>query len=520
MDYANWVQRAIDFTEKLRGLPRSPKRKRPPKPQFSKEEYSDLFKLFTPDHEAAANGLWEQLAREKESPEPENPRIEIRVAPPLTRKECNRLADSCRLPIPTPLLRFWQQASGHCRCTYWWDTPEPFGKQLSVAFPHWSASQICGGADFFSAHEIVHELVPYTTEDCAESFQERGLVRDWRIFTNSLPLMAVGDGSYVGLYVRDSVRNPPVVYMSHEGCGASNILADSWDEFLESWEQLGYIGIDFLSAFRDPRTGLLKPERFPVRLEAVKALLSGTVRSDLEEMESAPTEHDWLSETNAELLLRLLEKRGIQDQRKQRLMACAIARRRWQAMDSPARWGVETAERFADGLASEKELRQAYDKAEDGTWDSRPGSVGPEDTSSGDKHHEPPKELSASARTLAKITARNATANNTICLFMDIQARLDGVELTEEMQAQAEIVRHIYANPFRKFERPDLRGTPIPELARRAYDQGSAIPELRDALLAAGLAELAEHFARPDHPKGCWALDLLLGKEQSEGQAQ
>jgi len=37
---------------------------------------------------------------------------------------------------------------------------------------------------------------------------------------------------------------------------------------------------------------------------------------------------------------------------------------------------------------------------------------------------------------------------------------------------------------------------------------------LHDALLEAGYPELAQHFRNEiEHPKGCWALDLLLGKE-------
>jgi hypothetical protein len=33
-------------------------------------------------------------------------------------------------------------------------------------------------------------------------------------------------------------------------------------------------------------------------------------------------------------------------------------------------------------------------------------------------------------------------------------------------------------------------------------------------LLEAGHAELAAHFQERDHPKGCWALDLILGKRR------
>jgi hypothetical protein len=37
---------------------------------------------------------------------------------------------------------------------------------------------------------------------------------------------------------------------------------------------------------------------------------------------------------------------------------------------------------------------------------------------------------------------------------------------------------------------------------------------LHDALLEAGHAELAEHFKQETwHPKGCWCVDLILGKK-------
>jgi hypothetical protein len=36
---------------------------------------------------------------------------------------------------------------------------------------------------------------------------------------------------------------------------------------------------------------------------------------------------------------------------------------------------------------------------------------------------------------------------------------------------------------------------------------------LHDALLEAGHPELAEHFREEkDHPKGCWVVDLIVGK--------
>jgi hypothetical protein len=45
------------------------------------------------------------------------------------------------------------------------------------------------------------------------------------------------------------------------------------------------------------------------------------------------------------------------------------------------------------------------------------------------------------------------------------------------------------------------------------YDGEDLAFVLRDALEESGFEDLADHFCEPGHPKGCWALDLILGKE-------
>jgi hypothetical protein len=53
-------------------------------------------------------------------------------------------------------------------------------------------------------------------------------------------------------------------------------------------------------------------------------------------------------------------------------------------------------------------------------------------------------------------------------------------------------------------------------IARRAYDDHdfAALPVLRDALLDAGCEDeqILAHLLEPTHARGCWALDLVLGK--------
>lgn len=54
----------------------------------------------------------------------------------------------------------------------------------------------------------------------------------------------------------------------------------------------------------------------------------------------------------------------------------------------------------------------------------------------------------------------------------------------------------------------------ILRLAESAYEGENCHFALHDALLDAGHAELTAHFRDPGewHPKGCWALDVILGK--------
>ena len=49
-------------------------------------------------------------------------------------------------------------------------------------------------------------------------------------------------------------------------------------------------------------------------------------------------------------------------------------------------------------------------------------------------------------------------------------------------------------------------------LAEALYASVECWLPLSDAPLETGHADLAEHFRTKDHPRGCWALDLILGK--------
>jgi hypothetical protein len=89
---------------------------------------------------------------------------------------------------------------------------------------------------------------------------------------------------------------------------------------------------------------------------------------------------------------------------------------------------------------------------------------------------------------------------------------LDEPDLSREKAAHADLVRHIFGNPFRSVPQPRVTQLEIVRLAKRLYDGEDCAAELRKALDQEGEGDLAEHFRVAEHPKGCWALDLLLGK--------
>jgi hypothetical protein len=82
-----------------------------------------------------------------------------------------------------------------------------------------------------------------------------------------------------------------------------------------------------------------------------------------------------------------------------------------------------------------------------------------------------------------------------------------------EKEGQAALLRCIFGNPFRSYPAPDSWPATVVQLANALYNGKDCGFALHDALLEAGHPELADHFRQEQHhPKGCWALDLVLGK--------
>ncbi len=86
---------------------------------------------------------------------------------------------------------------------------------------------------------------------------------------------------------------------------------------------------------------------------------------------------------------------------------------------------------------------------------------------------------------------------------------------------QAALVRDVFGNPFRPAAADPAWQTwhagTIPRLAEGIYQERAfdRLPVLADALEEAGCADPAilAHCREPgEHVRGCWVVDLLLGK--------
>jgi hypothetical protein len=92
----------------------------------------------------------------------------------------------------------------------------------------------------------------------------------------------------------------------------------------------------------------------------------------------------------------------------------------------------------------------------------------------------------------------------------------------DERLAQCRLVRDVFGNPFRLAALDPAwlawEGGTVVKLAQAVYDDRAfdCLPVLADALEDAGCeqADVLDHLrGHGAHVRGCWAVDLLLGKE-------
>jgi hypothetical protein len=212
----------------------------------------------------------------------------------------------------------------------------------------------------------------------------------------------------------------------------------------------------------------------------------------------AMTEAEWLTGNILLPLLRIVL--GTDQYRRLRLLACACARQCGADLVSDsARLAIDASEQYADRLISRYDLKQSQNRV----WAllAEPGW-----TPAG-------RELIRRAAWAAD--HRPKTALDHIAFPAPGEGR---GEVHQVATRRCALVRDIFGNPFRPvaFEAAWRTSTAV-ALARQMYDarEFSAMPILADALEDAGCdsAEVLGHCRGPGpHVRGCWAVDLVLGK--------
>ncbi|OAI40993.1 hypothetical protein AYO40_00495 [Planctomycetaceae bacterium SCGC AG-212-D15] len=220
------------------------------------------------------------------------------------------------------------------------------------------------------------------------------------------------------------------------------------------------------------------------------------------------TEQEWLKSNDPRKMLEFVEGR-ISD-RKPRLFAVACCRRIWHLLaDSRARNAVEASEAYADGHISQEELTR---RSNTEGWHVL-GDPPMEAANTAACTKNTPSWVAASVARWTTYAMTGEAVENAGAVGAPVAAVVDRVGDEEECQ-QAELLRHIIGNLFHPYPTPDHWPSTVVQLAQALYNGEDCGFALHDALLEAGHPELANHFKEEQgHPKGCWVVDLILGKE-------
>ena len=245
------------------------------------------------------------------------------------------------------------------------------------------------------------------------------------------------------------------------------------------------------------------------------------------------TEAEWLAATDPRPMLDSL--RGKASERKLRLFAAACCRRNWHALsEDVSRPGVEVIERYADRSATARELEDVHRAARAQGKDFeklcqwRRNTRGP--SSEADSYYWDSQQ----AYLIAHASQRDdylgmVLVYTTECKLRDAvgfraatdrSAHEEWQRLRDADRADlANLFRDVFGNRFRPVTAdPAWLTSTVVALASgiyadRAFDR---LPILADALQDAGCdnADVLGHCRGPGpHVRGCWVVDLLLGKQ-------
>ena len=219
------------------------------------------------------------------------------------------------------------------------------------------------------------------------------------------------------------------------------------------------------------------------------------------------TEAEWLHYPYPEPMLQFLGSRVTE--RKLRLFAAACCRRVWHLLtDERSRQAVEVAERYGDGFASRSERKAAAEAAHAARGNGQAA------VAASFAVQKATRDLSIDIMNIAGDTA-------TLVVYATEQANGTAREL--EYAVQATLIRDLFGNPFSPAPTIapaalDWNDQMIVRVAQGIYDSRdfNRLPLLHVALSRAGCddeAILSHCRSDGPHVRGCWVIDLILGKE-------
>jgi hypothetical protein len=223
------------------------------------------------------------------------------------------------------------------------------------------------------------------------------------------------------------------------------------------------------------------------------------------------TEAEWLACADPNPMLEFL--RGKASDRKLRLFACACCRRLRGLFPGQVtgRGAIPVAERFADGLVTKAELKAARQK-----------TSGCEVAATRSDAFAAAVETAGAIADAARWLAIDSLAWEAIVAGYATHTPAADRLASEQTLVQCGLLRDIFGNAVRPSPRPSpavlaWNDRTVPRLAQAIYSERrwADMPILADALLDAGCEDeaLIQHCrSAGPHVRGCWAVDLILGK--------
>lgn len=241
------------------------------------------------------------------------------------------------------------------------------------------------------------------------------------------------------------------------------------------------------------------------------------------------TEAEWLACSDPRQMQEFVK--GKASDRKLRLFACACCRRVWTLLtDERSREAVEAMEQYADGRLDREECWAMMRHARRAENDFRRVALearGKWEMSTAERYLLPARRWAAHAVYAASQFAAAAgmaaeAASSSVRLAVHPAAKVLGggrrSSVKRERDAQADALRDIFGNPFRPVTlNPSCFIPFVVSLAQTIYDERTfdRMPELANELEGAGCdnVDVLSHCRDgSEHVRGCWVLDLVLGK--------